>query len=197
LSVVSSDSLHGEVYSLQHYVVKFVSDLRQVGGFLRVDMVSFTDKADRHYIAEIVLKVALSTLTLTLIPLTTIIKAYICIHRLLQNEVQQTLVKRGTHCKCRLGNSQCRLRNSQCRLGNSQCRLGNNQCRLRNNQCRLGNNQCRLGNSQCRLGNNQCRLRNSQCRLGNNQCRLGNNQWFCLFASKFNPFVGGKTFYVS
>jgi hypothetical protein len=160
-------------------------------------MVSFTDKADRHYIAEIVLKVALSTLTLTLIPLTTIIKAYICIHRLLQNEVQQTLVKRGTHCKCRLGNSQCRLRNSQCRLGNSQCRLGNNQCRLRNNQCRLGNNQCRLGNSQCRLGNSQCRLRNSQCRLGNNQCRLGNNQWFCLFASKFNPFVGGKTFYVS
>jgi hypothetical protein len=54
-----------------------------------------------------------STLTLTLIPLTTIIKAYICIHRLLQNEVQQTLVKRGTHCKCRLGNNQCRLGNSQ------------------------------------------------------------------------------------
>ena len=26
----------GEVYSIQHYVIKFVSDLRQVGGFLRV-----------------------------------------------------------------------------------------------------------------------------------------------------------------
>ena len=25
-----------EVYSLQHYVIKFVKDLRQVGGFLRV-----------------------------------------------------------------------------------------------------------------------------------------------------------------
>ena len=25
----------GEVYSVQHYVIKFVSDLRQVGGFLR------------------------------------------------------------------------------------------------------------------------------------------------------------------
>jgi hypothetical protein len=25
----------GEVYSMQHYVIKFVSDLRQVGGFLR------------------------------------------------------------------------------------------------------------------------------------------------------------------
>jgi len=24
------------VYSIQHYVIKFVSDLRQVGGFLRV-----------------------------------------------------------------------------------------------------------------------------------------------------------------
>ena len=27
---------HGEVYSIQHYVINFVSDLRQVGGFLRV-----------------------------------------------------------------------------------------------------------------------------------------------------------------
>jgi hypothetical protein len=26
----------GEMYSIQHYVIKFVSDLRQVGGFLRV-----------------------------------------------------------------------------------------------------------------------------------------------------------------
>jgi len=25
----------GEVYSIQHYAIKFVSDLRQVGGFLR------------------------------------------------------------------------------------------------------------------------------------------------------------------
>ena len=28
--------VHGEVHSIQHYVIKFVSDLRQVGGFLRV-----------------------------------------------------------------------------------------------------------------------------------------------------------------
>jgi len=28
--------VHGEVYSIQHYVIKFVSDLRQVSGFLRV-----------------------------------------------------------------------------------------------------------------------------------------------------------------
>ena len=33
---MSSKSVHGEVYSMQHYVIKFVSDLRQVGGYLRV-----------------------------------------------------------------------------------------------------------------------------------------------------------------
>jgi hypothetical protein len=35
-NVVSSNPAHGEVYSIHHYVIKFVSDLRQVGGFLRV-----------------------------------------------------------------------------------------------------------------------------------------------------------------
>ena len=30
------DSRSGEVYLIQHYVIKFVSDLRQVGGFLQV-----------------------------------------------------------------------------------------------------------------------------------------------------------------
>ena len=30
------EPLSGEVYSIQHYVIKFVSDLRQVGGFLWV-----------------------------------------------------------------------------------------------------------------------------------------------------------------
>jgi hypothetical protein len=34
--VVSSNLIHGEVYSIQYYVIKFVSDLRQVGGFLQV-----------------------------------------------------------------------------------------------------------------------------------------------------------------
>ena len=33
--VVSTNSAHGEVYSIQHYVIKLVSDLRQVGGFIR------------------------------------------------------------------------------------------------------------------------------------------------------------------
>ena len=34
--VVSSNPVHGEVYLIQLYVIKFVSDLRQVCGFIRV-----------------------------------------------------------------------------------------------------------------------------------------------------------------
>ena len=34
--VVSSNPVHGEVYSIQHYAIKIVSDFRQVGGFLRL-----------------------------------------------------------------------------------------------------------------------------------------------------------------
>jgi hypothetical protein len=34
--VVSLNPAHGKVYSIQHYVIKFVSNLRQVSGFLRV-----------------------------------------------------------------------------------------------------------------------------------------------------------------
>ena len=49
--VVSSNPVHGEVYLIQHYVIKFVSDLWQVGGFLKV-----------QNITEILLKVQLSTI---------------------------------------------------------------------------------------------------------------------------------------
>ena len=38
MAVVSSNAVHGELYSIQHYVIKFVSDLRQIGGFLRVHL---------------------------------------------------------------------------------------------------------------------------------------------------------------
>ena len=34
--VMSSNPVHGEAYSMQHYVIRFVSDLLQIGGFLRV-----------------------------------------------------------------------------------------------------------------------------------------------------------------
>jgi len=51
--VVSSNPVHGDVYSVQHYVIKFVSDLRQVGGFLQV--LRFPPRRK--------LKVALNTIT--------------------------------------------------------------------------------------------------------------------------------------
>jgi hypothetical protein len=49
-------------FHLQHHVIKFVSDLRQVGGFLRVHPVSSTNKTERHDITELLLKVALNTI---------------------------------------------------------------------------------------------------------------------------------------
>ena len=35
-NVLSSNPAHGDVYSIQHYVIKFASSLRQVSGFLLV-----------------------------------------------------------------------------------------------------------------------------------------------------------------
>ena len=56
-------SVHSNVYLMQHYVIKFVSDLRQVDGFLRYSD-TFTNKTDHDDIAEILLKVALNVITL-------------------------------------------------------------------------------------------------------------------------------------
>jgi hypothetical protein len=53
---------HGEVYWIQHYVIKFVSDLWQVGWFFWT-LVSSTNKTDRHDITKILLKVVLNTIT--------------------------------------------------------------------------------------------------------------------------------------
>ena len=59
----SLDTANGEVYSIQHYVMKFISDLRQVDGFLWVQRF----KTDRHDITEKFLKVALNTITIVVI----------------------------------------------------------------------------------------------------------------------------------
>jgi len=48
-------------------VIKFVSDLRQVG-FSPGNMVSCTNKTDRHDVPEILLKMTLNTITLILTP---------------------------------------------------------------------------------------------------------------------------------
>ena len=55
----------GEVYSIQHYVKKFVSDLRQVVFFSTGTPASSTNKADRHDIIKMFSKVALNTITIT------------------------------------------------------------------------------------------------------------------------------------
>ena len=47
--VVSSNPVHGEVYWIQHYVIKFVSDLRQVCGFHRVLLFSSTNLKSTIY----------------------------------------------------------------------------------------------------------------------------------------------------
>ena len=59
------ESRSGEVCSIQHYVIKFVSNLWQVQWFSPGTLVSSNNKTDRHNIAEILLKVALNTITLT------------------------------------------------------------------------------------------------------------------------------------
>ena len=51
-NVVSSNPVHGEVKSIQHYVIKFVSDLRHGGGFLRFPPPKLTD---RHDITELLM----------------------------------------------------------------------------------------------------------------------------------------------
>ena len=60
---MGSKPVHSEVYSIQHFVIKFVSDLRQVGGFL----VSSANKTDYHDVIEILLKVVLSTINLPIL----------------------------------------------------------------------------------------------------------------------------------
>jgi hypothetical protein len=57
--VVSSNPAHVEVYSTQPYVIKFVSVLRWFSP------VTSTNKTDRHVVTEILLKLALNTITLT------------------------------------------------------------------------------------------------------------------------------------
>ena len=64
---MSSNPIYGEVCSKQHYVLKFVSDLRQVGGFLLVlRFRNSTNKTDSHDVTEILLKVALNIINQSL-----------------------------------------------------------------------------------------------------------------------------------
>ena len=59
-NIVISNPAHDEVYSIQQYV-----SLSVVGGFCLGTLVYSTNKTDTHDITEILLKVALNTITLT------------------------------------------------------------------------------------------------------------------------------------
>ena len=55
-------NLRSDIIEIQHYVIQFVSNLRQTGRwFSPGPSVSSTNKTDHHDINEILLKVALST----------------------------------------------------------------------------------------------------------------------------------------
>ena len=62
----SSNPARGEVYFIQHHVIKFVSDLQQIDGFTPGIPDPSTNKTDRDNIAEILLKVAFNTVNQTL-----------------------------------------------------------------------------------------------------------------------------------
>ena len=61
---VSSNPAHGEVYSIQHYVIHFVIDYAAGRWFSPGTLVSSTNKTERHDMAEILLKMALNPITL-------------------------------------------------------------------------------------------------------------------------------------
>ena len=78
--IVSSNPAHGEVYSIQDYVIKCVSNLWQDNGFfLSGTPVSSTNKTDRHNIAEILLNSSLNTITRTLPPLEFYVTKYVVV----------------------------------------------------------------------------------------------------------------------
>ena len=63
----SSNTTLGELYLIQYYVIKFVSYLRQVGGFHQVagTLVSWTNETDHHSKTDILLIGVLNMITLT------------------------------------------------------------------------------------------------------------------------------------
>ena len=63
--VVSSNPAHGEAYSIQQYVIKFVIDLRHIVVFFSGTPVSSTNKTDSNDTAEILLKMTLNNFSQT------------------------------------------------------------------------------------------------------------------------------------
>ena len=53
---MSSIPAHGEVHSIQHYAIKFVSDLRQDNDYPPRTPVSSTNETDRYDITNIIVE---------------------------------------------------------------------------------------------------------------------------------------------
>ena len=64
---ITTNAVSSRTSDVQQYVIKFVSDLRLVSGICLCTPVFSTNKTDCHDITEILLKVALNAITLTLI----------------------------------------------------------------------------------------------------------------------------------
>jgi hypothetical protein len=62
----SSNTADGAVYSIQYYVIKFVSAFVTGRWFSPDTPISSTNKTECHYITEILLKVAFNTISPTL-----------------------------------------------------------------------------------------------------------------------------------
>ena len=60
-NIVSSNPAHGEVHSIQNYVIKLVNDLRAGQWFSLGTPVFSSNKTDNDDITEIVLKMTLNT----------------------------------------------------------------------------------------------------------------------------------------
>jgi hypothetical protein len=68
-TVVSSNPVHGEMYSIQHYVIKFGQLLVTDQWFSPGTPVSSTNKTDCHDIIETLLKVVLNTINKPIQPI--------------------------------------------------------------------------------------------------------------------------------
>ena len=63
---MTSNFAHGEVYLIQHYVIKFDNYSRQVWWFPPGTTIYSNKNTDVHDITKLLLKVALDTITITL-----------------------------------------------------------------------------------------------------------------------------------
>jgi hypothetical protein len=63
---VRTHNINIDGQQFHQYLIKFVSDLRQVGGFLQLLRLPPSNKTDHHDITEILLKLALNTIKQTI-----------------------------------------------------------------------------------------------------------------------------------